>query len=56
MMAESPDFDVLVANITTGGTGNKSSRITQATGEADDIIDMASKGKKPVLAVLNMGP
>ncbi len=55
MMALSPDFDLLVANITTGGAGLKSARIAQTAGEADDIIDMASLGKKPVVAILNMG-
>lgn len=55
MMAQSPDFDLLVANITAGGAGFVSARLAQAMREVDDIIAIASNEKKPLVAILNVG-
>lgn len=55
MMAQSPAFDLIAANIAVGGGANRAQIIDQASKEVSDIIEISRTVAKPVVAVLNTG-
>jgi len=55
MMAQSPHFDLLIANITVGGPFSPTEFAAIVKREVEDIIDIKRKGTKPLAVVLNGG-
>jgi len=55
MMAQSPHFDLLIANITVGGPFSKTELAAIIKREVEDSIDIHEKGIKPLAVVLNTG-
>jgi hypothetical protein len=52
MMANSPDFDLLLANITEVPLARKEDAILRFRNEADDYITIRKENSKPLLVVL----
>lgn len=55
MMAQSPHFDLLVANITVGAPLSGSELASNTKREVRNIIDIKRKTTKPIAVVLNTG-
>jgi len=55
MMAKSPDFDLLIANIAVGGPFSPTELAANVERQVRDIIDAKGNGTKPVAVVLNTG-
>ena len=55
MMAESPQFDLIIANLTVGGPFSSREFVAFIGSEVKDIIAISKSGKKPVAVVMNTG-
>ncbi len=55
MMAQSPAFDLIAANIAVGGGVSMTQVVDRANNEVSDIIEISKTAAKPIVAVLNTG-
>jgi acetyltransferase len=55
MMAQSPHFDLIIANLALGGPFSQTEFTTLIGTQVDDIVDVNKKGSKPVVVILNTG-
>ena len=55
MMSESPCFDLVVANVTVDGPFGKEDMISFINREVQNILEIKTRGTKPLVAVLNTG-
>ncbi len=55
MMAQSPAFDLIAANVMMGGSNPTRQMMDQTTKEVSNIIDTAASTKKPFVGVIDTG-
>lgn len=55
MMSKSPQFDLLIVNLTVGGPFSSNEFVAFIGNEVRDIIEISKTGKKPIVVVMNTG-
>ena len=53
MMVASPEFDLVIGNVSIGGPFGKDELIGFVSGQANDVLEVAKNGTKPVAIVLD---
>jgi len=56
MMAASPDYDLIVCNLTTDAPVGKDGLKLFVQPEVDQVMEVAKEGKKPIVVVMNCPP
>jgi hypothetical protein len=53
MMAESPAYDLVIGNVSIGAPFGRDQMIGWVSGYADEVMEVAKKGSKPLAVVMD---